>query len=152
MTSQENHTTHSDDSYYVEMKELYLRCWHNCLNCFLNWPHEQITKWSQKWEDRLNGNDQGWFYHETALYYIVIFIIPDSIRAQIDSSQLIKLEGRLESVILHTGLGDWYLREGEDMNWIKAKQRIESVLNEYGETLNNIQYPVMVQRLAPRQS
>jgi hypothetical protein len=108
--------------------------------------YEQVNKLAHKWEDYLNGLDQGGFYHETPIYYLTPFLIPDSLKDRLDGDQLLKIEQRLEHVINFTDSGSCYYGYANDkkFDWNAAKQRVEMVLNEFGETLESIQYPVIV--------
>jgi hypothetical protein len=147
------------EPYYREMKIIYLKVWSNCLSTFLNWPQEEIDKITDYWRDWLEGNlfrqmpmldghDDGGFYHETPIYYITSYLVPDSIKKRLDAHRLLILKNRIEQAILHSHPVVEIESAPFDFDWKAAKQKVESILNEYGETLQNIQYPTIVQRFS----
>jgi hypothetical protein len=148
MGNQSNCEPWSEEFYRLN-KEGYLHDWVECLGALVGWPPEQVVKWSKKWQYGLDGLDDGLFYHEAPMYYITPLLIPPSLSARITALQRGKLCERLFVTIRHPCSYTPYGEEPENpetFDWQAAKQRVEAVVNEYGETLESIQYPVMVER------
>jgi hypothetical protein len=135
-----------EDDYRVN-KKVYLDAWAQCLGTLLAWPEEQVYNWSMKWQHGLDGNDKGWFYHETAMHYVTPLLIPDSLSVRLDPRQLSDLDHCIEDAIRHPESCGGTIDDVKTFDWHAAKERVEGVLNDYGETLRSIQYPVVVRRL-----
>jgi hypothetical protein len=117
------------------LKPRYLRAWSNILSVFLGWTKERIDRWASTWEEGLNSSAseiKGWFYHETAEYYVVPFLIPDTLRRRLTPIELNHLGERLQRAIT---LGNSRIEFADDYDWYAAKGRVEAVLGEYGERL-----------------
>lgn len=156
MNDQPPNQAEADRQFYQENKAGYLHDWIECLRALLGWPQQQVYKWSEQWQRGLDGLDKGMFYHETPIWRITPLMIPDSLAARMNPTDLLRLEGRIEAAIRHPGSDVPYGTEAEEtrenFDWSAAKQRVEAVLNEYGETLESVQFPVMVQRVGSKYS
>lgn len=113
-------------------KPLYLRAWHNTLGAFLNWPADRIDRWAARWETWLNNETTSFFYHDTALSYVVPLLIPDTLRDRLDVGEFNRLQCRIEHAI---SLGNSALEMAPAHDWSEAKERVESILREYSESL-----------------
>jgi hypothetical protein len=131
---------------YQYNKIMYLIYWKECLGIFLNWPQDQVEKLAKRWQKGLDGLDQGLFYHETAMYYITRFMIPDSITKRIDVKEYLSLNNRIWKSIAHPESYRHGNNREDVFDWKAAKKRVEEILNEYGDTLRNVQYPIIAKR------
>ncbi len=102
---------------------------------FLGWPTEEIEKWASKWEDGLsnaNTESPGWFYHETAEYYVIPLLIPATLKRRLSAIDRNQLTARLQRAIAQ---GDSRVEFADGHDWNAAKARTEAVLQEFGESL-----------------
>lgn len=149
MSDQNQSENKWDEDFYRRNKEGYLHDWVECLGALVGWPEDEVHRWSRKWEYGLDGLDDGGFYHEAPMYYVTPLLSPPALRTKVPCDGWRRLQERLFVAIGHPNsfppCGD-ELGDAETFDWQAAKRRVEAVLNEYGESLETIQYPFMVER------
>ena len=121
-----------DEEIYKANKASDLSGWKHVLALMLGWSEERVVAWARQYEDGLDGRDDGLFYHETAIYYIVPLLVPAGIRQQLDGLQEIEFCGRIQQTIEN---GNSFCLCDPNHDWEAAKDRVEKILNEYGHSL-----------------
>ena len=117
---------------------LYLNVWHSILSTFLGWSPDRIDAWAAKWADRLNGMDYdppnryGFFYHNTAIYFVTRLMIPDELWGRLNYKEKNQLQSEIEQAIT---LGDTAIEQRHAHDWGTAKLRVEALLGRYESSL-----------------
>jgi hypothetical protein len=112
-------------------KLFYITVWRRVLAEWLRWPEDRVQCWIMLYDDDLEDRGNSFFYHEDALWYVSRFLIPDRLGQCLGGYEAERLSWRLANAI---GVG----REAERnpaFDWDAARERVEAVLREYGETL-----------------
>jgi hypothetical protein len=113
----------------------YVKLWYAIFGEFLGWTRAEVIRWAEQYETEIK-EDRFPFNHETPVYYVTPVLVPQSIRSKMHGFELIHFENRLESTI--KGYGEPLWAKPDEYDWKAAKQRVESILNEYGESLANV--------------
>jgi hypothetical protein len=117
-------------------KQAYLRTWTLVLGQPLGWSEKRVLAWARKYHEHgLDGRDRGWFYHEDEYYCILDFLVPTSVRKKLSFKELAKLEGRLKTAIAQHGSSPLWL---SPYDWDAARERINTILGEYGAALPRV--------------
>jgi hypothetical protein len=125
----------------AKLKLHYLYVWASMLKGWLKWPEERFNNWVQRWLPGLEDRDNGLFYHEDELYYVIHLLIPDSLKDRLqghrtqhryydDLAELIS--GKLYPAILGSSP---YVALGQTTDWEAARQRVIDVLAQYGSAM-----------------
>ncbi len=112
-------------------KPFYMAVWRRVLTDWLHWPDERIERWMRRYDEDLEDRGDGLFYHEEALWYVAPLLISDRLTQRLGSRESMRLEWRLQRVI---GVGK-DVERNPAFDWDAARERVEAVLGEYGETL-----------------
>lgn len=115
-----------------------IRAWLHVLRDWLGWTDDRVQRWMQAWADELSGRTNGFFYHETAMYYMTGLLVRDRLWEQLPIPQIgphpiIVLHRRLQQAI--ENLPNEVSFYDEAFDWDAAKKRVEQVLAEFGESL-----------------
>jgi hypothetical protein len=116
-------------------REHYLQTWTHVLGIFLGWSEDEVMRWADRYIEFMNETGMGIFYHETPIYYIVPELVPGALARKLDAHELMSLDARIETTIYN---GDSCCDSRPDFDWHAARDRVERVLNEYGESLRNV--------------
>lgn len=92
--------------------------------------------WAERYLEFMDPEGNDLFYHETPIHYIVPELVPRTLANKLHVYELMSLHGRIETTIYN---GDSCCASRLDYDWHAAKERVERVLNEYGESLANVQ-------------
>lgn len=120
--------------------ETVLRIWADFFRVFFGWPRGRVEKWAARYKARIS-DPQSLFFHETEIYYVAPLLIPPQLRKRLTGLDGISFAAEIERQILldQKRTGRSLL---EDYDWQSAKRRVEDLLNQYGETLANIEDPL----------
>lgn len=121
-------------------KPFYVRAWRNVLEDWLSWPQQRIAQWMNAFDADLEDRGSAWFYHETAMHYMVPLLIRDRLDERLRTQQrsperAIELHYFLEE--LEDAIGRGAIEWDENFDWKSAKKRVEEVLAKYGESFPN---------------
>jgi hypothetical protein len=140
----------------------YLKYWKACLKKLLGWSEAQILEWAKQFEREM-GDGSMFFYHEDPVYYIVPLFVPPEAHYCLSPKDLRNLERKIELVIQRdpmrvkfeelSGEEPGFVLEGirlaqqrgevlapvnfDYYDWDAAKERIRTVLKEYGLQTKN---------------
>lgn len=120
-----------DDLRAAENKPFYIAVWRHVLSGWLRWPDERVDRWILLYDEELEGRGNILFYHEEALWHVTRFLIPERLCQRLGGYETMRLSWRLQQAI---GIGNDVERTPA-FDWDAARQRVEAVLHEYGETL-----------------
>lgn len=109
----------------------YVKTWILAMRDILNWPESRTLEWSERWLCDLNDPDS-MFYNRTPTYYLLPAIIPARLIKRLPSDQLPVLR---QDILKTIEQGDTFCDRKPDFDWNLARQRIEALLAEYGESL-----------------
>jgi len=111
----------------TDMKRVYLNSWTKAFATFLGWSQEKVMEWARQYEQELTNPDC-FFYHETAMYYVVPFLIPIRLHRELPPMELLRLRGRLEGAIQGGAAPDL----PEDLAKSKEQKPLFEWLPEFG--------------------
>jgi hypothetical protein len=117
----------------TEVGQLYVRTWAVVLGNLLGWPPDRVERWARRHEAGLSGRDP-WFTHRNELDYISYLFVPRSVRARVQGLDLLRFCWRIERAIMSQGSDV----AGSHYNWQIARDRINAILGEYGESLDRV--------------
>lgn len=112
--------------------EHYVETWVRALQVFARCPKSTVLEWARLFEYNVTP---GWFFHELPMYYVAEVIVPPRLESSLHVFDLIKLREQILDVIEN---GDPFCDEDPDFDWEAAKDRVERLLNEYGDSLSNL--------------
>lgn len=112
--------------------EHYVETWVRALQVFARRPKSTVLEWARRFEYDITP---GLFFHELPMYYVAEVIVPPRLESSLHVFDLIKLREQILDVIEN---GDPFCDEDPDFDWEAAKDRVERLLNEYGDSLSNL--------------
>jgi len=110
-------------------KQWYTSAWKGALRQLLRWEPAAIETWLT---NQLTFLDMESTYHETPAYDIIPELIPHELKKTLTREDLRELESRVEKAFT-AGQRVWPGNEGYD--WALAKEKINTVLAQYGSSL-----------------
>jgi hypothetical protein len=112
----------------------YVRYWLVALEKLLGWDGPRVMAWAAQYESDLNDEDS-LLYRELPTYDVSFLLVPNSVRAKRDDFELKSVASRLENAI-------WLPVDAKvdprEYDWSAAIARINTVLAEYGESLETV--------------
>lgn len=120
---------------FNDNKQYYLDIWKEMFRAFLGWSEEETLRWAGRWVDE-NGidpldNPEDIFYHETPQYWVKRTLIPDTLKKQLSTSELLDLDDKLRRVFWDEHRGEFTRRT----DWRPHREKVERILAEYGASL-----------------
>jgi len=124
----------------------YLEYWLYALAQLLGWSRQRASIWATHYEAALN--DEGSFlfggqpeegsllWREHPMFYISFLLIPDSVKDKLTPMDRLNLARRLEGAIFMRGPCN--ARTMGAYDWNAAIARVDAILSEYGESLDNV--------------
>lgn len=112
------------------LKIEYFRVWAEVFREFLGWSPSKVERWSR----RFCGMDD-WdslFYHEPALYYAAVVLVPNVIRNGKDPFKFVS------RIVRAIDQGDPRCEFTHGFNWGAAKQRVDELLSTVGSSLEQV--------------
>jgi hypothetical protein len=118
----------------TEVGNEYFEYWAEVLHQLLGWDRRHVMIWALQFESQIN-DENSLLFHEEPGFYLATLLVPDSIKERTTRIETIRLAGRLVQSI-YLGRAD----EGSarDYDWEAAKHRLNAILAEYGENLDNV--------------
>jgi hypothetical protein len=123
---------------YDKQKSLikqYYSVWSAVWRALCNWDSERINRWAQRFANAMHGPSP-FFFHESALSYVVGFLIPENVSATTRGSDLIPILTELEREL--SGGDPRCEMEVSSFDWNAAASRVDAVLAKYGSSLQAI--------------
>jgi hypothetical protein len=112
----------------------YVRYWIVALQKLLEWDSSRAMAWAARFQSELNDEDS-LLYRELPMCEISFLLVPNSVRAKRDDFDLRSVASRLENAFW---LPDYSEAELSKYDWNAAIARINTVLAEYGESLETV--------------
>lgn len=112
----------------------YYTSWVRILGEFLGWSETRVLKWSVQFETLLN-NQNSLLYREHGPLYVTPLLVPASIKSKLNPYDLMVFRERLAGAIQADDLNCEFT---EEYDWKAAKERVDAVLAEYGESLAQV--------------
>lgn len=119
-------------------RDHYLSAWKKVFHVFLGWSEADALKWAEWCDEFLEPDDNAMFYHEPPMYYVALGLVPKRLTMSLEGMELTRFGWRIQDLIED---GDEFCSCKPDFDWQAAKIRVEKLLNEYGESLENIEPP-----------
>lgn len=117
---------------FGDTAEWYLTEWKFILSNLLNWSEKQIINWAnENHSEDLKGKNFI-FTHETPSYYITHLLASNRTLTKMSSNERDIFLSRLEQAIRNKSIS---INDVPDYNWNAAKNRVNEVLKEIGESL-----------------
>jgi hypothetical protein len=115
----------------------YVEFWLLALHELLGWDRRRAIPWIVHFEEELNAESTQ-LWREPPAFYIAFLLIPDAVKESLTPWDRVVLAGRLERAVSQGAI--WQ----DAIDWQQARQRIDSILAEYGESLERVrcQYDV----------
>ncbi len=110
-------------------KQWYTAAWKDTLAHLLRWDSAAIDRW---FASRSFVLDFEATYHETPVYDVLPELIPQELRNTLSTQDRYKLEFLVQQAFTD-GQSEWPGNEGYD--WVLAREKIDSVLAQYGYSL-----------------
>jgi hypothetical protein len=118
-------------------KPFYIRTWRHVLSGWLHWPEERISRWLQAFDKELEDKGSAFFYHETAVHYMVPLLLRESFVERLQREHepnsgppTYRVRHELEDAI-----GRHHVEFDDGFDWAAARQRVEGVLARHGQTI-----------------
>lgn len=111
--------------------------WRNVLSRFLHWPPEKVDAKIAALDDLL-ARTGDFHYHETALWYVAILLIPEDVRQRIDVFEANRLSRAMEGVVFPDGEPDRSVEEAESFNWDAAFDRVNAFWEQFRFHLDQV--------------
>jgi hypothetical protein len=123
----------------IDFSSSVLAIWKEMLGTILGWSERRVLEWARELEREMHeslADPHSAIYCESLAYWVIPELIPKRLKSRLHAYDLNTLEGRIESAIL-AGNPEGDLRG--DYDWNAARDRVEFILKEFGESLKDVQ-------------
>ena len=117
-----------------DVAKAYYASWVRILEEFLGWTETRVLKWAVQFETLLN-NQNSLLYREHSPLYLTPLLVPASVKAKLNPYDLMVFRERLAGAIHADDLSCEF---ADEYDWKAAKERVDAVLAEYGESLAQV--------------
>jgi hypothetical protein len=122
----------------LKNKDHYLESWTVALGELAGWSPEKVREWArEKWEDRLDGKDEGMIYHDEPERYIVSLLVPEELHHRLGAEARFELTRKLFEAICPPIGGDFFgspLLSGS-YDWEATRKRVKEIIETYAAVL-----------------
>ncbi len=132
--------TPEEAEFWQSIKASFMKTWIHGFEALLGWPESRTLSWANKWRDQFEAEDEGRiFFHADAEEWMVFELIPETMKKRLaqkepDLPPLHELYRRF-GVAIRGAYPRKDADEFGDEDWRDARTRVQTLLNEFGESL-----------------
>jgi hypothetical protein len=127
-----------EQRYWEEARNSYIKVWIKGLRAILGWSESHTLGWAEKWNDALD-EQAGIFYHSPPEEWMAFEIVPERLKRALRDKPAGGKFYRMKELVaeaIRKSAPPKDVDAYDDQDWAEARRRVEAVLREHGEVIN----------------
>lgn len=114
--------------------DAHVRLWTGMLRTLIGWSKTQVARWAVQFKEDM-ADENSVFYCQPSEYYVACVLTPNRLGHKLGAARFSLLEADIQGVLQDVLESEKTI---EGIDWQPAKEKINAILLEYGESLANI--------------